>query len=262
MKRALRIIGPASLVGAAFVAVTAFAGEPGFYIGVSGGETTMEAESGPLDVGPVVNPLEIRNFDLDGEESGFKIYAGYNFVPWFGIEGGYVELGNVSSDFPEIDTLAGPVNVDAELDVGGVEGFLVGTLPLGNFDIFAKVGGFSGDVELDGEINFPNNESTHFSGDTEDSDVILAYGAGVAWNFGHWALRAEYEEYDADGIDELYFVSAGVVYRFFEDAAPAAPPPSLLLQGPAPCRSRSPPHLGARSPMDRSWRLSVSTAPY
>ena len=90
---------------------------------------------------------------------------------------------------------------------------------------------------LDGDVHFPGGEQESFEGDTDNSDAILAYGGGVAWNFGHWSLRAEYEEYDADDVDELYTVTGSLIYRFFEDKSePApAPAPTPVAAAPAAC---------------------------
>ena len=150
-------------------------------------------------------------------------------MPWLGVEAGYVELGSTERDF----TL-GNTQIDGEMSVNGWEGFVVASLPLGPFDVFAKVGGFTGDIDTDGKIRRPDGSTEHFSGNTDNSDALLAYGGGVAWNFGHWSLRAEYEEYDADNVDDLYFVSAGLTYRFFQDKAKPAPAPTPVAAAPAP----------------------------
>jgi outer membrane protein OmpA-like peptidoglycan-associated protein len=218
----------AGLVAPAFLAATAHAAEPGFYIGASGGQTTLEASTERLNVGNG----ELREFHIDDEETGYKGYLGYQFLPWLGVEGGYVELGEVSKDFMIRDT-----QIDGEMTAGGWEGFAVASLPLGPLDVFVKVGGFTGDIDIDGKIKRPGVPSEHFSEDGNNSDAMLAYGGGVAWNFGHWSLRAEYEEYDADNVDELYFVSAGLIYRFFEDKAKPAPMPAPepVAAAPAAC---------------------------
>jgi hypothetical protein len=39
---------------------------------------------------------------------------------------------------------------------------------------------------------------------------MMAYGAGADYNFGHWAIRAEYEAYDTDKLDDLYVVSGSL----------------------------------------------------
>ena len=221
-----------SMIAAAFTAGTVSAAEPGFYVGGSYGQTTIKASTPRVNVG--VPPT--RSFDIDNDEDGYKAYLGYNFIPWFGLEGGYVVLGN-----PEENFLVGTTNVNTEIDAKGFEGFAVVTLPLGPFDVFGKVGGFSGTVDFDGKVQPLAGPSTFFSADSDNADGMLAYGAGAAFNFGHWSVRAEYEEYDADNIDDLYFISAGLVYHFGREekavpvAAPAPAPRPVVAAAPAKC---------------------------
>ena len=223
-----------SLTASMFAAATAFAAEPGFYVGGSYGQTTIKATTPVL----IVPPGTPRVFDLDNDEDGYKVYLGYNFVPWFGLEGGYVVLGN-----PEEDFLVGTTNVNAEIEAGGFEGFAVVTMPLGPFDVFGKVGGFTGTVDFDAKVQPVGGPSTFYSADSDNADGMLAYGGGAAFNFGHWSIRAEYEEYDADNIDDLYFISAGLVYHFGREEkavpvvapAPAPAPRPVVAAAPAKC---------------------------
>jgi outer membrane protein OmpA-like peptidoglycan-associated protein len=91
------------------------------------------------------------------------------------------------------------------------EGFLVGSVPIGPVDLFAKVGA----ADITEEVHTRN-----FGTDSEN-DTQLAYGIGAAYNFGkgHWGLRVEAEGYDDNEVDDFYFVSAGITYRFFSDKA-------------------------------------------
>ena len=109
----------AGLIAPAFAAATTQAAEPGFYIGASGGQTTLEASTEGLNVGNG----QIREFHIDDEETGYKGYLGYQFLPWLAVEGGYVELGQVSKDFMIRDT-----QIDGEMSAGGWEGFAVASL--------------------------------------------------------------------------------------------------------------------------------------
>jgi len=115
---------------------------------------------------------------------------------------------------------------DADLDLSAWEGFLVGTLPIGGVDLFAKVGA----ADIQAEVDTQN-----FGTDSEN-DTQLAYGVGAAYNFGrgHWGLRVEAEGYDDDEVDNFYFLSAGITYRFFSDAVePVAAAP--VAAAPAAC---------------------------
>lgn len=189
-------LAPALLAGAAHAA------EPGFFIGASGGQSYVDDE--------------IDNRNIDDDDTGWKTYLGYNFLPWLGVEAGYVDFGSYSSD-----ELIEGTHFGADIDVTGWDGFLVGYLPIGSVDLFAKVGA----IDLETEVNTKN------FGTDSNSDTQLAYGVGLAWNIGNWALRAEAEGFDDNEVDDFYFVSAGVTYTFAREkpapvaaAAPVAAP--------------------------------------
>ena len=190
---AATMLAPALLIGSAFAA------EPGFYLGASGGQSFINEEYN-------------NNIDIDDDATGWKAYLGYQFIPWLGVEAGYVDFGEYSSN-----NLFQGTNFDADVEASAWEGFLVGTLPLGPVDLFAKVGA----ADLQAEVDTKN------FGTEQDNDTQLAYGVGAAYNFGdgHWGLRVEAEGYDDNEVDDFYFVSAGITYRFFTKAAPVAAAP-------------------------------------
>jgi OOP family OmpA-OmpF porin len=190
IRKALSILG---LLAPALVAGSAYAVEPGFFVGASGGQTFVDTDAD--DFGFKGN----RDFNIDDDDTGWKAYLGYNFTTWLGVEAGYKDFGGVS------DSLRGN-NID--VDLTGWDGFLVGTLPIGPVDLFAKVGAISLETEVD-----TNNFSAH------DDDTQFAYGVGMAYNIGHWGLRVEAEGFDDNEVDDFYFVSAGVTYHFFRDTA-------------------------------------------
>jgi outer membrane protein OmpA-like peptidoglycan-associated protein len=222
-------------------ASSAFAAEEGFFIGAGAGQSTMKAESN-RNLGPKIK--------LDESDNSFKGYAGFNFTNWFGVEGGYVELGNQnqSKTFPVVVT-GNPDKVEAEVSANGWQGFGVLYLPLGNFDLFAKVGGIAANIDLETKVRFPGPvppAGTQHDKSSEGNGM-MAYGAGAAYNFGHWSVRAEYEAYDTDKLDDLYNVSGSLQYTFFREKekpapyvaptpAPAAKP--MVAAAPAKCPDR------------------------
>ena len=193
-----------ALLASALIAGTTYAAEPGFYIGAGAGQTTVDQDADDLGFeGP-------ENFKIDDDDFGWKAYVGYNFLPWLGIEGGWVDFGSVSQNFalPGI----GP-NKDGKVDtdLSAFEGFLVGRLPIGPVDLFAKVGG----ANIRSEIKSKNY------GTNDDNDAQFAYGVGAEYLLGHWGFRVEAQGYDTNEVDDFYFISAGVNYRF-GGAKPAA----------------------------------------
>ena len=157
--------------------------DSGFYIGGSVGSALIESE----DV----------DGDFDEDDFAAKIFAGYNidaFVIDLAVEGGYVDFGNPS------DTVLGS---ERELDVTGWNLFALAGVELGPVGVFAKAGMISWDVDasLDGVRR-------------SDSGTDPAYGVGVRFSLWSAEIRAEYEYFDVESIDELSMVSVGVAWTF------------------------------------------------
>ncbi|NVJ48928.1 MAG: porin family protein [Gammaproteobacteria bacterium] len=161
----------------------AFAGsESGLYLGASVGQ-------GSVDTGDPV-------FDVDEDSSGYKVFAGYNFgvLPAIDLA---VELDY--RDFGSFENSA--LNIESDMtsyEVYGLAGFDLG--PLG---LFGKVGYSNTDIES--VVNGIN---------VDDSDSNSTYGVGAKFQLGSLAIRAEYEVFELDGVDDLTMSSVGFVYTF------------------------------------------------
>jgi hypothetical protein len=164
--------------------------DSGFYAGGSLGSATISADIPDEGLGEV--------FVFDENDFAWKAFGGYQFdlpVIKLGIEGGYVDLGS-----PSADLLGIPVSLDVTgWDVFGVAGFDLG--PVG---IFAKAGLISWDADaiVDGIEE----------GSDDGSDP--AYGVGASFNIGALEIRGEYEYFDLDSADDVYMLSAGLVFHF------------------------------------------------
>ena len=217
----------------------AFAAEEGFFLGVGAGQSTMKAES-DNNLGPTLK--------LDESDNAYKFYGGLNFTKWFGIEGGYIELGNANQNesFPVVVT-GNPDRVEAEISANGWQGFGVLYLPIGNFDLFAKVGGIAANIDVETKVHFPGpvppEGNEHDS--SSEGNGMMAYGAGAMYNFGHWAIRAEYEAYDVDKLDDLYAVTGSLQYTFFREKEKPAP---VVATTPAPAPKPAPAAAPAKCP--------------
>ncbi|BCD99390.1 outer membrane beta-barrel protein [Marinagarivorans cellulosilyticus] len=133
---------------------------------------------------------------IDDDSSAYKIILGYNLglVPLIdlAVEADYRDFGSFKS---------GDGALEADLttfDVYGLAGFDVG--PIG---LFAKLGYSS----ADGEFKYSD-------GKFDESDSDVTYGIGAKFQIGSFAVRAEYESFEFEGIDDLYMFSAGAVYTF------------------------------------------------
>jgi hypothetical protein len=145
-------------------------------------------DSEELDLGTITE-------DFDGDDTGFKVIAGFRPLEWFAIEANYVDLGTAS------DTIAG-VNVD--VDTKGIDAFGVLFLPLPVVDVFLKAGFISWDLDAD----------VAGLGSVSDDGTDLAYGVGAGIGFGNFGVRAEYERFEIEDTDTVDMISLGFTWTF------------------------------------------------
>lgn len=170
----------AILATALLLASTAtMAADNGIYLGASLGQANTELDR------------DATGLDLDGDDTGFKIIAGIRPLDWFGIEASYVNFGEVKE---------GPLSVESD----GISGFGVFFLPAGPVDVFAKAGviSFDTDVKIQNFGNF------------RDDGTDFAYGVGVQFRLLSLGVRAEYEMFEIDNVDDANMLSIGVTYTF------------------------------------------------
>jgi hypothetical protein len=175
------------ILGGVWLAVAALATPASagtFYVGASWLSTDAEFDTA------------VDNFDTD--DSGWKVFGGYDFARFLGVEASYRDLGT-------FDQTIGTNSISADLKVYDVEAR--GILPIGKaLELFAKLGygNISADVSTSDGI-------TSFSDDDDEWEIL--YGVGVSIKLGEaFAIRAEWEEWDVD--TSLNGFSVGACFRF------------------------------------------------
>ncbi len=159
---------------------SALAADNGIYIGGSVGKANLEID----------NLAGIDEADFEGDDTGYKFIVGIRPLDWFGVEASYVNFGEAE------DTVLG-FSLEAEGD--GISAFGVGFLAVGPVDLFAKGGLISWDSKVTG-----------FDEDGTD----LAYGVGAQFRVWSISVRAEYEIFDVDDVDDLSMISIGATFTF------------------------------------------------
>ena len=169
----------AILATALLLASTAtLAADNGIYLGASIGDANIDIDQGLAQV--------------DSDDTGFKFIAGIRPLDWFAVEASYVNFGEAED---------GPLAAEAD----GISAFGVFFLPVGPVDVFAKGGliSFDTSVEVDGIGDVYREDGTD-----------LAYGVGVQFRLLSLAVRAEYEKFDIDDVEDANMLSIGVTYTF------------------------------------------------
>jgi opacity protein-like surface antigen len=166
--------------------------DPGFYFGGGVGEANVRIND--------ANDLTTAIERYDSHDTAWKAFLGWRFNPYFGAEVDYVNFGN-----PRKEVVPG---VTVRTKVDGWEPYLVGTLPIGWFELFAK-GGYL-------FSNFSEDVSTPLgSVSTSDSDQEFVWSGGVGLNvFERLNLRLEYETVDLKRVDDLHSLWLTAGWRF------------------------------------------------
>jgi len=192
--RATKLLAAAVLVLSGLAAASQ-ASAQGFYIGGSVGQsdTDNSITSGLITSGTV-----------DGTDTGFKLFGGYQFNQHFGLELAYVDLGKVSYSG---SSGAAPVT-GGKVETSGINFSAVGTLPLNpSFALFGKIGMFVWDAKASDVTG-----GAPFSATDDGTDV--SYGIGASFNITkNISARAEWERFKLDSSD-ADLLSIGIVFRF------------------------------------------------
>ena len=167
-------------------------------LGAAAGPALADNPSGPYVGGGFGQfNLHIQNLDDVGQgistiahsdSNAWKIFAGWRFMPYLAVEGAYIDLGKPGSGY----TSSGS-DGRYKVHIDGFAPAVVGTLPLGPVELFAKAGYYYYNVKLDVNVNSLSTlgvESSHSRSD-------FMYGGGVGVTFvEHLNIRAEYEQID------------------------------------------------------------------
>jgi OOP family OmpA-OmpF porin len=167
----------------------------GFYVGGGVGKANVELEDSNTTA------------DFKGDDTGFKLIAGYRIIDWLAVEANYADYGKPS------DRIFG---LGFEGDVTAFSISAIGMLPLDSVDLFIR-GGIS---RWDAKLRGLNDRFVLAS----DDNVDPLFGLGAQLRFGNVAIRAEWEalllgfdddgDDEADGDDWADMVSVGATVRF------------------------------------------------
>jgi OmpA-OmpF porin, OOP family len=95
--------------------------------------------------------------------------------------------------------------------VDGFAPYVVGTIPLGIFELFGKVGYYFYDVDL--EVNSDTSGLPDLDSSSSEEDLLYGGGVGVTL-FEHLNVRLEYELIDSDVLDDADAIWLSGAWRF------------------------------------------------
>lgn len=186
------IAAAVALTGMAFSASALAQG----YVGVSAGRSRID-----LDCAGTTS--------CDRTDTGAKIFGGYMFMPNFGAEIAYYDLGK--AEVTGVDSTLGTVSGSLRGKSFGVFG--VAAAPFGPFSVFGKLGAVSTKAEVEA-----SSTSLGLGGSDSERHTNVGWGLGASYEFtNNIGVRAEFERMRvefADDKDDVDLITVGVHYRF------------------------------------------------
>ena len=133
-------------------------------------------------------------YTFDQNTFAWKVFAGYRLAPFLAVEGGYRDLGKVS-------TTQGAIALESKTKGWDVNG--LGVFSIAIVDVFAKGGAFfwTTDARVD------QTEGT-------SNGTAFLWGLGVGVHLGTLGLRLEWENPEVDAPQDLSVVSATLTLGF------------------------------------------------
>jgi hypothetical protein len=124
--------------------------------------------------------------DFSDGDNATKLFGGWRFNEFVALQGDFVDFGESSG---AVATSVTP----GTSDIQGLAPSVVGTLPLGPFELFGRVGV----MFYEADLNLTGGRIIDESGE----DIVWGLGAGL--DVGKRVnLRLEYEEIDIEALDE------------------------------------------------------------
>lgn len=181
----------ALLLGASLVFAGTASAE-GFYVG------------GAAGLGDATVSSDTQFVDVDDKLFVAKGVGGYRISQFLAVEASLVAGTNDEFD----DGFDG----EADVSFAALTGSVLGIVPVDDtFELYAKVGGYFGESEVDDDFFF-------FGGNNRDEDESgLVWGGGVFFNVGsrkQFTIRVDYERYETDALDDFWAVTGGFQYNF------------------------------------------------
>jgi OmpA-OmpF porin, OOP family len=149
----------------------------GPYVGVGWGQMNLDLHN-LGDVGTATSNI------VKADDNAWKLFAGWRFNPYLAFEAAYIDFGRPSDRFDSSGS-----NGNYKVELSGFAPYVIGSIPLGNAELFAKAGSYFYDVDVLVDFDNPGPElrSSHSRND-------FLYGGGIGYTFmDHLHVRAEYE---------------------------------------------------------------------
>ena len=215
MKKQFMLGTAAALVALSSYVSTANAADlTGWYGGINLGRSDLKLNGGDID-GVFANQGITSSSSIDRHDTAWSLNLGYQFNPYFALEGGYVDFGkyDLKGDVsaPAADT------IDGRYKAYGYDLSAVGILPLQQgLSVYGKAGVFHSrsDLEASSSGAVPVSSASHWGNSG-------TFGVGAGYDFTknvvgklEWNRYLNVGDSSTTGRGDIDLYSVGVAYKF------------------------------------------------
>jgi opacity protein-like surface antigen len=185
----------------------------GLYVGAAYGQAHIRAQLGGLIPGSTGSIP-----DFDQTHNAYQAMIGIRPISLLGAEIDYMDFGqqSVIGLGDQVPGLAGEAVTAEQASQKGEAAYALLYLPVPIIDVYVK-GGLSR-ITTDATVTHtapylfcPAGSNCEVANVGSITSTSFAYGAGLQWKLGQWAVRGEYERFDAAGANPSLF-SIGMTY--------------------------------------------------
>jgi OOP family OmpA-OmpF porin len=197
-------------------ALPASAADAGFYGGLGLGFTKANIEGSSI---PIAGSTS-SNLSTSENDTGYKIFGGYQFNPNIGFELGYVDLGKFSATRTSTAPVAGAIV--GNIRTSGVFTNVVGTFPLqNNFSVIGKLGAIFSETRSNLSTSGGIGLVAGANPAPKASENNFKFGVGAQYDLNkQFALRGEWDRYfrlgnpTTTGEADVDMFSLDVIFKF------------------------------------------------
>ena len=238
--RLLALAGIASLLGSSALAQD----DSHYYFGIAGGASKANIDQAGITRRLGNNGLTVNGFNADNRDKAYRVFGGYQFNRYFGVEAGYFNLGK----FGYSATTTPPGRLDGQIRLDGPHLDLLGTLPITERLSFIARAGVHGARARD---QFTGSGAVGvLDASPRKTEANYKLGAGLQYAFSPgFVMRGELDRYrinDAVGSKgDVDTVTVSLVFPFGRAATAA---PRMAMAAPAYVAPPPPPPVVAPPP--------------
>jgi opacity protein-like surface antigen len=150
----------------------------------------LAADDGGFYVGAGIGQFGVDVGGFSGDDTGFKVFGGWMFLPVLGVELEYLDGGTAE-------------DAGFEIDVSGFNTSLRAAYAWDQFNVFGKLGMIFWDADFSGKAG------------GSDSGEDFSWGVGAGFDFtDNFGAILEYQGFEIEDTDTVDMISASVVWKF------------------------------------------------